>query len=449
MFAELRVKNFKAWQGKHQVELAPLSIFLGTNSAGKTSLLQMLLLLKQTCESPDRRQHLNLGGQPSDVLQLGSFEEIISGHDPKRELAFGLDILNVAAMQLRFTGSSGTQSQRPIAFHYDVSFGRAHGGVPVVKSLTYSAVNRTFQAARQEKGAYLLTMADPMDRGSLRPVGPPSAKKIYEPERAVAFSAAAVADLGLEGDKVQDLALQMVMALEHVIYLGPLRERPQRTYPWNQQSPGDLGSKGELAVQALLASANDRAKRTDTGGQGWLVEQVSRWLKTMDVADGLRLQQEGPSVHYSVIVQQGNIEANLVDVGFGVSQVLPVVTLAYFVPNGSTVLLEQPEIHLHPLAQTALADLFVNVWRDRKVQFLVETHSEILFRRLQYLIADEQISPGDCRLYFVTRGAESASLQRLEVDEYGRIKNWPDRFFGDAIGEVERQTRKMLERMAK
>ena len=72
-----------------------------------------------------------------------------------------------------------------------------------------------------------------------------------------------------------------------------------------------------------------------------------------------------------------------------------------------------------------------------------------MFRRLQSLIADEQIAPDDCRLYFVKRGEESAELQRLGVDEYGRIKNWPDRFFGDAIGEVERQTRRMIERMSK
>src|SRR5271168_328597 len=124
MLTQLRVKNFKAWKGEHDVELAPLSLFLGTNSAGKTSLLQMLLLLKQTAESPDRRQHLNLGGQPGDVLHLGGLKDIVSGHDLKRELAFGL----------RFTGSR--TSKRYI--EYDVSYCQATGGVPVVKSLTYT-----------------------------------------------------------------------------------------------------------------------------------------------------------------------------------------------------------------------------------------------------------------------------------------------------------------------
>jgi predicted ATPase len=130
-----------------------------------------------------------------------------------------------------------------------------------------------------------------------------------------------------------------------------------------------------------------------------------------------------------------------------------VVTLAYFVPEGSTVIMEQPEIHLHPLAQTALADLFVEVSQKRNVQFLIETHSENLFRRLQYLIAGEYIAPADCGLYFVRPGNDpgtdsAAALQRLEVDEYGRINNWPEKFFGDAIGEVERQTRIMISRMA-
>jgi predicted ATPase len=437
MFAQLRIKNFKAWQGKHQIELAPISLFLGTNSAGKTSLLQMLLLLKQTAESPDRRQHLNLGGQPGDLLHLGGFKDIISGHDLKRELAFGL----------RFTSHRASKQQR--FTDYDVVYCHAHRGIPVVKELMYTSGDHTFKAERGHKGGYLLTKVNSVSEMTTGEQRRLSSKK-YEPERSVAFSADAVAALGLEGGKVQDLALQMLKELNEIIYLGPLRERPQRTYLWNQQTPGDLGPKGEFAIQALIASANDRVKRTEKGGRGWLVERVSRWLKKMEVADGFSLEHEGPSVHYEVLVHQGKIKANLVDVGFGVSQVLPVVTLAYFVPEGSTVIIEQPEIHLHPLAQTALADLFVEVSRERRVQFLVETHSENLFRRLQFLIADEKVSPEEeCRLYFVKRGDDGAVLHRLEVDEYGRIRNWPDRFFGDAIGEVERQTRRMIERMAK
>jgi len=431
MFEQLRVKNFKAWKGEHRVDLAPLSLFLGTNSAGKTSLLQMLLLLKQTAESPDRRQNLNLGGQASDVLHLGSFRDIISGHDLHRELAFGLNFV-------------GQRTSKGRLIEYDVSYSHSHNGIPVVKSLTYASGERSFRAERQPKGAYRLSVSNEFVEGPTL-----GSNKQYVPERSVAFSAAAVAAFGLEGGTVQDLALKMVEALNKIAYLGPLRERPQRTYLWNQQSPGGLGTKGEFAIQALLASANDRARKTDSGGRGWLVDRVSHWLKKMDVADGLSLGQQGSSVHYEVLVHQKQVEVNLVDVGFGVSQVLPVVTLAYFVPEGSTVIIEQPEIHLHPLAQTELANLFVEVAHTRNVQFLIETHSENLFRRLQLLIANETIEPEECRLYFVERGGDSAALRRLELDDYGRIKNWPEKFFGDVIGEVEKQTKTMIERLAK
>lgn len=465
MFTHLRVQNFKAWKGSHQIELAPLSLFLGTNSAGKTSLLQVLLLLKQTAESPDRRQHLNLGqNNPGDVLDLGSPRDIISDHSVKRELAFGL----------RFADSRHQLSKRP-SIEYAVSyFEPTDGGDPVVKSLTYFDGSWTFKAERQTMGGYLLTKTtEPIwvNPDGLRVAGQGEpggrwatpqenaewtlphetipASRSYEPERSVAFSAEAVAALGREGAKVQDIALQMGQALKEIVYLGPLREAPKRGYQWKQKSPSNIGTKGEYAIQAILSSANDRTRRSESGGRGWLVEQVCRWLQTMEVADNLSLEQHGSSVHYEVLVHQGRIRANLIDVGFGVSQVLPVVTLAYFVPEGSTVIVEQPEIHLHPLAQTALADLFVEVSRTRHVQFLVETHSEHLFRRLQTLIAEEKFSPDNCKLYFVKKERGVAELQRLDVDNFGRIENWPDKFFGDAIGEVERQTQQRIKGMTK
>jgi hypothetical protein len=95
----------------------------------------------------------------------------------------------------------------------------------------------------------------------------------------------------------------------------------------------------------------------------------------------------GRSGRYELLVHHDGVVANLRDVGVGVSQVLPVLAVAYCAPPGSTVLLEEPEIHLHPLAQAVLAEVFAEVSQQRQVQFLVETHSEHLFRRMQTLIA--------------------------------------------------------------
>ena len=132
--------------------------------------------------------------------------------------------------------------------------------------------------------------------------------------------------------------------------------------------------------------------------------------------------------------------------GIGVSQVLPVLVAAYFAPTGSTVILEEPEIHLHPLAQSALAELFVTVSHERNVQFLIETHSEHLFRRMQTLMAKGDVGTDQVAMYFVEHAKKTAKLKPLQFDDFGRVHNWPDGFFGDALGETREQARQMLER---
>jgi predicted ATPase len=167
----------------------------------------------------------------------------------------------------------------------------------------------------------------------------------------------------------------------------------------------------------------------------------------MGLAERLEARQVGRSTRYEIVVHRDGVAANLRDVGIGVSQVLPVLALAFFAPVGATIILEEPEIHLHPLAQSVLAELFVAVSRQRGVQFLVETHSEHLFRRLQTLVAKQQTTADRCRLYFVDRTESGAALQPLELDEFGRISHWPNQFFGDALGETREQARLMFERM--
>ncbi len=94
-----------------------------------------------------------------------------------------------------------------------------------------------------------------------------------------------------------------------------------------------------------------------------------------------------------------------------------------------------------------LAELFAQVSRERGIQFIAETHSEHLFRRMQTLIAKTEVKLSDCALYFVEKEGAEAKFRRLEADEMGRIKNWPPHFFGDSLGETKAQTDLMLKRM--
>ena len=438
MIKKLRLKNLKTWSKQlwePGVELAPITLLLGPNSAGKTSILQLPLLLKQTFESPDRLLDLNLGGQPTDLVDLGTFESLIHNHDTRQELGIGLT--------LSVPGDSDDGAKD---VDYTATFGLLNGA-PVIQRLELRCSGRSFVAARQAKGGYLLEAPgySPKLVGSRK-----DARRAFQPERSLAFSAEAVAELGINGPEVQDLSLRLRQAMGRMAYIGPLREKPERSYLWSGAESGDLGKRGEYAVHALLASegSKKRQKGGEEGGRQWLVQRVSSWLNRLGVADELRLERQGNSRHYELIVVRGKQHANIMDVGFGVSQVLPMLVLAHVVPRGTVIIAEQPEIHLHPRAQVGLAELIAEVAKERQVQFLVETHSEHLFRRLQTLIAEESLRAEDCRLYFIDKSEPgSANMQRLEVDAFGKVANWPKQFFGDAVGETERQTRKMLERL--
>ena len=423
MFKSLRLANFKAWKDTGDIGLAPVTMLLGTNSSGKSSLLQSLLLLKQTVRSPDRTIHLNLGGdEVNDLFSFGDFDSVLRhGADSLRHFSIGFDFK-------RFDDS------RVKAGSLEAIYGKTSTGSVAVQQMKLSTGAREFRAVRRERGAFSIFVDD---EGQPRFKG-----RNYAPERSISFSADAIAELDQDGALVEDLSLSIRRELEGISYLGPLRRKPERDYAWNKSKPGDVGSDGGNAVGALLASALLRSEE-----QNYIVDGVSKWLKRMKVAEQLEVRQQGRSNRYELIIQRDGVACNLRDVGIGVSQVLPVLVVAYFAPIGSTVILEEPEIHLHPLAQSILAELFVKVSKERNIQFIVETHSEHLFRRMQTLIAKGTAKKRDVSMYFVKRDGAQALLQTLEVDEFGVVGNWPENFFGDSVGEARQQAMARAKRM--
>ena len=223
-------------------------------------------------------------------------------------------------------------------------------------------------------------------------------------------------------------------------YLGPLREYPRRHYAWQgKHSPG-VGQHGEDTVTALF-SGRIQLRSLD--------EQIPKWLQRLDLIDSYRLNPiSGSEKDYEFLVRKykGGPEVRLTDVGFGVSQVLPVLVLCYYVPEGSILILEQPEAHLHPKVQSELADLLIEVVKNRKLQIILESHSEHLILRLMRRIAEEQISADDTAFYFCEMNEGTSEIERLNVDDYGNITNWPQNFFGDATGDLVEKTKAEMKR---
>jgi len=223
------------------------------------------------------------------------------------------------------------------------------------------------------------------------------------------------------------LAFENLFAKVH--YLGPIRSFPERVYQWGGEKPLDTGWDGDQAIAALLASSME--------------DRVAGWLKKMELIDSFRLEPVDPArtiFQCWVRVVPTSLEVLLPDVGFGVSQILPVLVDCAMLRDNSVLLLEQPEIHLHPFAQAALADVLIDAIKSQNIQIIVESHSEHLLRRIQRRIAEEAFPAEDTALYFCRFKDGASKAEELKLDDYGYITNWPEHFFGDEMGEIANMT---------
>ncbi|WP_414040457.1 DUF3696 domain-containing protein [Acidithiobacillus sp. M4-SHS-6] len=435
MLTHLKLENFKIWRSTGAVRLAPITLLLGTNSSGKSSLIQSLLLIRQTVKGDDPNLDLNLGNPDADdSVTLGQFKDVLCRHSAASESTTATQV----GIEFRWSEDGQAESSTLFSARYN----KGPAGSAELAFLRLGRDGQGFSVQQRKPGIYRLSLAT-----QAKPLGQSAD---FRPQRSFAFSASTLNKLGAQGELIKPVGPALLDELGRIIYLGPVRRLAQRDYVWAGRMPAHIGDDGAKAVDALIASgvARQAAKKRNQPlpAEAQLFEQTIRWLKDMNLADGLSIRALGNSARYELLIENGDQASNLKDVGVGVSQVIPVIVAALFAQPGHIVIVEEPESHLHPLAQSKLAELLAQVSKERNVQFIVETHSEHLFRRMQTLIAKQQITPKDAAMYFVEREGKAARMRPLELDDFGRVKNWPEGFFGDALGETREQTALAIQR---
>lgn len=453
MLSSLRFTNFKSWAEVH-LPCAPITGVFGTNSSGKTSLIQFLLMIKQTKDATDRAIALELNG---DLVKLGTINDTIHKHNEAETISWSV------AFWLESELSVNDPSQRKatvIAKGRRLTLSAAVAvlnGTPVGRRLSYRLGDIRFNLASKKGDSQFAleakSVTDLPDANFhfLRTKGRPW--QLPGPIKSYAFPDQARTYFQNAGF-LADLEATYEAQLDKVFYLGPLREFPQRDYLWARSRPTDVGQRGEKTIDAILAAttAGETRNLRPKAHLRPFQEMIAYWLAEMGLIHSFSVVEIAPGSNRwqaKVRTRPGASEVLLTDVGFGVSQVLPVITLLQYVPEGSTVILEQPEIHLHPLAQAGLADVIIQAAVHRKVQIILESHSEHLLLRLQRRIAEEVLGSEKVKLYFCDAPRGVSKLTPLDVDMYGNIRNWPDQFMGDAFNEVASAELKRIERAAR
>lgn len=250
-----------------------------------------------------------------------------------------------------------------------------------------------------------------------------------------------------------------------VKYLGPLRDEPKSLYPLSPTTdPSDIGLKGEHTAAVLELHKNRSVKYiptsafadTEINSQSItrpLVAAVVDWLQYLGVADDVESKDKGKLGHELTVQIAGtNRSHDLTHVGVGVSQVLPILVVSLLSDAGTTLIFEQPELHLHPKVQTLLADFFLSITQLGK-QCVIETHSEYFINRIRFRVAaavNQNPWVEAVKMYFVDRDEQGSSFHLVNINEYGAILDWPEGFFDQSQRETEAILRAaLLKRRAK
>ena len=517
--------NFKCFSQRTTIPLQPLTLILGQNSCGKSSILQILQIMAQTVACGDANRVLLFRSKVNNT-DFGTFKDNIFNHETGSRL-----------LQLRFTFANSLEVAELVELHQliefstvslevDIASGNEGGDLKVPSFRIYCDDNATAEftskfsdeetdASRLEYVAgelseqLLLNMyrrfkendedsaafcagtvsallerfphlEDPLHKllhevvESLyaeegfetfkhlcfysRPTVTgltnflPTVRKIYTPgremlvidsedddyvDREIEMEENFDHDRGLSFyGALPNLSLLLIVLsdqianfLQQASFFGPVRSQPERFWLYAPNVSSQVGRHGELMPATLYRNVA-------------LLEKVNKYLDDpLDIGYTVRVETSviDPELFQIQLRETTRDDApwiNLCDVGYGISQLLPIV-VQVALPNFQTIIIEQPELHIHPALQARLGKLFADAIKHDGKKFVVETHSEHLILRLLRLVRQDRLSAQNLCLLSIQKTTLGSRESRIRVNEDGDfIDAWPEGFFPDRLREL-------------
>ena len=251
MLKKLKFTNFKSWESV-DIDIGSITGLFGTNSSGKTSLIQFLLMLKQTKDNTDRALDLDFGDENS-LVNLGHFENIVHRHDKAKSISWEIDW----KLSKRLVISDPEKKRQDILFQGQMlgiqSQVREKGG-PYSTYLSYTFNDTQFTLSSKPEKQTEFKLSCENGRSSFRFIRQQGrAWSLPGPVKSYAFPDQAKTYYQNSGF-LSDFEREYEQQMDRIYYLGPLREYPRRQYTWAGSRPNDVGRRGERVIDAILAA---------------------------------------------------------------------------------------------------------------------------------------------------------------------------------------------------
>ncbi len=427
MIEQFGLRDVRCFEGEQRAELRPITLLVGENSTGKTTFLGCYSVLHRLISRP------RLFGEVVDFnrepFSMGSFRDIVRA---RRGRDGRIEQFKLAFTVVPLPGSG--RKPYPLVATFS-----EYGSQPIVESIDLlfrDDISLSFQRGRSEMT--WLTVADKQVAFANSIDGwmylldsllnPNVSVGESEDMKAVVDS---LSDLlvGKDGLASGRLWLPDIPA---VVSIAPLRSKPKRTYDPVREAASPDGEHIPMLMMRLDRTAKGdwsslHDHLTDFGHDSGLFSDIKVRGHGRQMSDPFQLQ---------VKVRSGSY-ANIMDVGYGVSQSLPILVDVRRASR-RTFLLQQPEVHLHPRAQASLAVLFAESWRVNKNRFLIETHSDYIVDRIRILVRKGHLKTNDVAILYFESKKNSVVIHNITLDGEGNLQNVPDGYRDFFLKETDR-----------
>ena len=484
MISKISLENFKAFKKLEDFELKPITILCGINSCGKTSIIQSILLLKQTIESQKR----NILLLNSKYAKLGTFENIIFNKDKTQTIQFNFEFsVNLKELRKRrplifiirdlitqeyFKALRDANENLKFEFLLVIKIKdeiddskftylkpimidhlRIHTKDKIIKEKEYqgSCINLQFVKKDHYKLVFRNLVSNYRD------------KKVESGEQLIkidGFSQFYPIIQDREDEVPIDIFRNIDFILNEIFrkyrFIGPLREEPSRRYIYEDEVL-EIGIKGENSAYLFL---NEKEKKLsdqffynlekdnfELVKKINLEQAVYRYLEVLGIKN-FEVSPQNEIIYMFMKSESASISVNIADSGFGTSQIIPIILEGLRMERGDTLILEQPEIHLHPKMQMQMADFFVALAKSNK-NVLIETHSDHIIYRLVRRIIENKINPDLIKIYFIKPTENGSTYEEIKIDEVKGIIKWPKDFFDQGASEQEKIIKASFEKSKK
>jgi hypothetical protein len=405
---DLVLENIRTFAGRYELSIAPLTLLIGENSTGKSTLLGALAALSNASGYPTRPTF----NEPP--FNLGSFNNILTNVRRRNIIAkhFTLGYRDLPSRygtqdaEAKFVGSRG----KVLLSKFFIKNPKGELTCQLVEGTENYEAKLTFN---DKKLNYEFSL--PSDR-THSAKGTPDFGSLYQQAMEEKDYPAFDALVSLTS-RPNPLSIQSV---------APIRSKPSRTY---DQVTEEFSPEG-THVPYLLARVLTDKSPSET--ERYLVRTLNEYGKNSGLYRSLKVKKLGENVSdpFQILVGASGKAVNLMDVGYGVSQVLPVIIQSVLSDTPSVLLLQQPEVHLHPKAQAALGSLFAGLVENSSGEhrFVVETHSDYLLDRVRQEVAQGSLNSKYVSIAFLELRKGISRLHQLQLDRYGNIQKAPSSY---------------------